>query len=425
MNVLLKQAQLIYPGHKLHLKTLDILVQNGKIKKINPKHKELPSNYKEINSNELKVSPGWLDLRSTFGEPGYEERETLESGSKAAASGGYTAVCISPNNTPVSDNRSALEFIRQHSEKWGVELLPLGAITKQTLGNDLAEMQDMQIGGAVAFSDGLKSIENSRVMQLAMDYSSGLNAVIMSYCMETDLQGKAQVNESENTLKLGLKGISHLAEELRVNRDLYLADYTQSRLHIMGLSSEHSVDLVSKAKKKNQNITCDVDVMHLVESDNALHEFESNFKVTPPLRNEADRRRLVKGVLDNSIDIITTNHTPQNPENKVCEFEIAAYGSSTIQTAYSLVNTELKGKISSEIWVEKVAINPRKLLDKEPIEFDEGVPANLTVFDPSISWKFSKDLNTSKSPNSPYFEKVFTGKVIGTIAFGNVHLNNY
>ncbi|MGB0390360.1 MAG: dihydroorotase [Salibacteraceae bacterium] len=414
MKILLKRATIVYPGHALNGKKRDILIEKGVITSIgnslNPE-----GNFKEIKSKNLHVSPGWLDLRANFCEPGFEERETLESGSKAAAYGGFTGVCITPNTLPIVDTRSSIEFIKSRSQHQAVELFPLGALSRETKGRDLSEMYDMQQAGAVAFTDGQKGIQNAKFMQLALQYAHGIDALVMSFPMENELKGKAQVNEGDNSTQLGLKGIPNIAEELMVSRDLYLQDYAESRLHFTTLSSAKSVDLVSKAKKAGQNVSCDVSAIQLVLNDSVLAEFDSNHKVMPPLRSEKDRKGLIKHLKANNIDVVCSNHTPHNIENKNCEFELADYGITAIQTVYPLLNGLVNEGLTQETIIEKIAVNPRKIIRQELPNIEEGATANLTIFDPNIEWEYNEKTNVSKSVNSPFIGTKLTGKVVGII----------
>ena len=285
-------------------------------------------------------------------------------------------------------------------------------------GDDLSEMYDMKLAGAVAFSNYKNSIENAKFMQLALEYANGINTTVIAFAQDEKISGSAQVNEGENSTRLGLKGIPHLAEELRINRDIYLTKYTEGKLHFAGLSSAKSVELIAKAKKEGLSITCDVSATQLVLNDNCLEEFDSNYKVQPPIRIENDRKALTNSLLNGNIDVICSDHAPQNIENKACEFQSASYGMIGIQTLYSLLNTKLKGKISSEVLVEKLAINPRNILGMELPEIEVGKPANLTFFDPTIEWEYNTKNNLSKSKNSPFLGEKFTGKVVGVVNNG-------
>jgi len=263
-------------------------------------------------------------------------------------------------------------------------------------------------------------MENAKFMQLALEYAQGIGATIITFAQDEKISGSAQVNEGENSTKLGLKGIPHLAEELRISRDIYLTEYTEGTLHFGALSSAKSGDLIAKAKKAGLNISCDVSALQLVLNDSCLEDFDSNYKVQPPIRLEKDRRSLVTQILNGTIDVICSDHTPQNIENKACEFQSASYGMIGIQTVYPLLNTKLKGKIGSEILVEKLAINPRKILGMELPKLETGKMANLTLFDPSIEWEYSTKNNLSKSKNSPFLGEKFIGKVLGVVNNGSL-----
>jgi len=417
MNVVLRNSKIVFPGHPLHLKKVDILIKKGEIVEIG-KSINVTDKVKEITSNDLQVSPGWLDFRANFCEPGYEEKETIESGRNAAAAGGFTGVCLAPSTNPVVDSRAGVQFFTNKNGQHPVDLYPIGALSQGMKGDDLSEMYDMKLAGAVAFSNYKNPVENAKFMQLALEYAHGIDATVITFAQDDKIAGSAQVNEGENSTKLGLKGIPHLAEELRINRDIYLTEYTQGKLHIGSLSGTRSADLIAKAKKSGQHITCDVSATQLALNDSCLEEFDSNYKVQPPIRLEKDRKGLINHVLNGNIDVICSDHAPQNIENKACEFQSASYGMIGIQTLYPLLNTKLKGKISSEVLVEKLAINPRTILGIDLPELEVGKAANLTLFDPTTEWEYTAKNNLSKSKNSPFLGEKFTGKVVGVINNG-------
>ena len=419
MNLVLRNSKIVYPGHVLNGKKVDIFIKKGKIVEIG-KSLDVKGKFEEIKSKDLQVSPGWLDMRASFGEPGYEEKETLDSGRKAAAAGGFTAVCIAPNTFPVMDSRAGVEFFVSKNGVHPVDLYPIGALSQGMKGDNLSEMYNMKLAGAVAFSNYKNSIENAKFMQLALEYANGIDTTVIAFAQDEKISGSAQVNEGENSTRLGLKGIPHLAEELRVNRDIYLTKYTEGKLHFAGLSSAKSLEVIAKAKKDGLSITCDVSATQLVLNDNCLEEFDSNYKVQPPIRIENDRKVLINSILNGKIDVVCSDHAPQNIENKACEFQSASYGMIGIQTLYSLLNTKLKGEISSEVLVEKLAINPRNILGMELPEIEVGKPANLTFFDPTIEWEYNTKNNLSKSENSPFLVEKFTGKVVGVVNNGEV-----
>lgn len=422
MNVVLRNSKIIYPGHPLHLKKVDILLKNGEIAEIG-KGIKTTGKVQEIKSKDLQVSPGWIDFRADFCEPGYEEKETIDSGRKAAAAGGFTGVCVTPNSNPVVDGRTGIQFLINKNGKHPVDLYPIGALSQGMNGEDLSEMHDMKMAGAVAFSNYKNPVENAKFMQLALEYAAGIDGTVITFAQDDKIAGSSQVNEGESSTKLGLKGIPHLAEELRINRDIYLTEYTEGRIHFGSLSGTKSVDLVVKAKKSGLNVTCDVSAVQLVLNDSCLEEFDSNYKVQPPIRLEKDRKGLIKHVLKGNIDVICSNHAPQNIENKACEFQNASYGMIGIQTLYSLLNTKLNDEISSEVLVEKLAINPRTILGLELPKLEKGQQANLTIFDPTIKWEYTVQNNLSKAKNSPFLGETFTGKVLGVVNNGEAILD--
>tara|TARA_B100000795_G_scaffold152837_1_gene114537 strand:+ start:7722 stop:9002 length:1281 start_codon:yes stop_codon:yes gene_type:complete len=415
MKLLIKKAKICYPGHKLHGKTQDVIVESGKIQCIASSLKN-PGNYKEITSKNLHLSPGWLDLKANLGEPGFEERETLESGMKAAAAGGFTGVCVSPDVQPFSDNRSSIEFVSRAGEGKSVTLYPLGALSKGGKGEELAEMFDMHksgLVGAVAFTDN-KPIPNAKFQLLLQQYSQNFDGLIYSFPMNLDLAGKGNVSEGETSTYLGLKGIPHLAEEITVARDLQILEYAGGRLHFSDISSAESAKLIGASKKSKLNATASVAWYHLIFNDTVLEGFDSNYKVLPPLRTESDRKGLIKALKEGNIDTITSNHQPQNIERKECEFEYAGYGINGMQVVFAALNTFAK-ELDLDTLVESLGIRPYQVLNKETPSIEEGSNANFTLFDPQEKWTYDKTNNHSLAENNPMFGTEFTGKVLGTV----------
>lgn len=412
MKLLIKKAKICYPGHKLHGKTQDIIVESGKVQSIGSSLKN-PGKYKEITSKNLCLSPGWLDLKANFGEPGFEERETLESGMKAAAAGGFTGVCVSPNVQPFSDNRSAIEFVRKAGEGKPVTLYPIGALSKGGKGEELAEMFDMHKSGAVAFADD-KPVPNAKFQLLLQQYIQNFEGLVFSFSLNLDLKGKANVNEGETSTYLGLKSIPHLAEEIAVARDLQILEYAGGRLHFSDISSAESAKLVGQSKKAKQNASASVAWYHLIFNDKVLEGFDSNYKVMPPIRTEADRKGLIKALKEGKVDTITSNHQPQNIERKECEFEHAGYGINGIQIVFAALNTFAK-ELDLDTLVESLGIRPYQVLNKETPTLEAGSNANFTLFDPNEKWTFNKSNNLSLAENNPLLGTEFTGKVVGTV----------
>lgn len=413
MKLLIKKAKICYPGHKLHGKKQDLIIENGKVVSI-ANNLNNPGKHQEISSKNLHLSPGWLDLKANFGEPGFEEKETLQSGSKAAKAGGFTGVCISPDLTPVTDSKSAVEFIVKAGESNGVSLFPIGSQSKAGKGEDLAELFDMHQSGAVAFSSGNKPNKNAKFQLLLQQYVQNFGGLLYSFPTNPDLNGKGNVNEGEHSTYLGLKGIPHLSEELVVSRDLQIQTYAGGKLHFSDLSSAESAKLIGKAKKKDDNISASVAWYHLIYNDSVLKTFDSNYKVNPPIRTEADRKGLIKALKEGQIDTITSNHQPQNIERKDCEFENASYGINGIQVVFAALNTFAK-ELDLDTLINSLGVRPYKVLGKESPKLEMEAKANFTLFDPTAKWVFDKTSNESLSENNPLLGTELTGKVVGVV----------
>ena len=317
-----------------------------------------------------------------------------------------------PNTQPPAHSKSEIEYLVNRAKNNLVDIYPLGAISYKREGKDLAEMYDMYQHGAMAFTDGNRPVQDAGLMERALLYTKGFDALVLSYPEDTAIAGKAKVHEGEVSTLLGMKGIPALAEELMVARDLYLAEYTGSKIHFTTISTERSVSLIREAKKKGIPVTCDVAVHHLLLTDQVLLGFDSQYKVKPPLRTKKDVKALLAGLKDGTIDAITSQHTPHEVEFKDVEFEIAEYGMISLQTAFSIA---LEAGLSSATIIEKMAIKPRKILGVEAAVIAEGNPANLVIFDEKAEWTFDKDNNRSKSYNSPFIGHKLKGTILLTV----------
>jgi dihydroorotase len=410
MNLLITSAIIIDPNSPFHHKAADILIENGIITKIAA---NIPADKHTIFDAKGKyVSPGFFDLNCNIGELGLETKEDLQTGSKAAAAGGFTGLALMPNSNPPVHSKAEVEYLVNKAQKNLVNIYPLGAISQKREGKDLAEMYDMYQSGAKAFTDGNRPIQDAGLMERALLYAQGFGALILSYPEDTAIAGKAKVHEGEISTLLGMKGIPALAEELMIARDLYLAEYTGSAIHFSTISTRRSVELIREAKKRGLKVSCDVAAHHLLLTDKALLGFNSQYKVKPPLRTQDDVEALIVGVNDDTIDAIVSQHTPHEVEFKDVEFEIAEYGMIALQTAFPVL---LQAGLSPDIIVQKMAVKPRQLLGLQAATITEGAKADLTVLDTATEWVFTNQNNQSKSYNSPFIGQNLKGGALLTI----------
>ncbi len=411
MKLLVTEANIIAPGSPYHGKTCDLLVDNGTITTISSKRLTAPRGFKTYNAKGKFLSPGWVDMLTHVPDPGFEFKESVHSACAAAAAGGYTAIAVTPETHPPVHSKSEVKYLLKQAHSLAVNVLPMGAVSNQLAGKELAEMFDMQQAGAVAFTDGDKPVAHAGVMLRALLYAKGIDALILARPEQKEIAGNAMVHESKNTTLLGLKGIPSIAEDVMVARDIELLRYTGGKLHFSKISSASSVELIRRAKKEKLNITCDVSVNNLLFTDANLTEYDTNLKLTPPLRAESDRKALLKGLKEGVIDAIVSDHNPQDTESKAVEFDYSAYGAIGLQTVYAALNTFLGNELPTEMLVEKLAINPRTILGLPQVEIKENTPANFTLFDAKQKWTYSEKNNQSKSANSCLLQKELTGKV--------------
>jgi len=414
MNLLIKSAKIIDPNSPFNQQVVDVLIEKGVISQIAA---NIEADAEVIDGEGKFISPGFFDLNCNIGELGLETKEDLYTGTKAAAAGGFTGVALMPNTIPPVHSKAEIEYLLNRATKNLVDVYPLGAISYKREGKDLAEMYDMYLSGAKAFTDGNRPVQDAGLMERALLYAQGFDALVFSYPEDTAIAGKAKVNEGEVSTLLGMKGIPPLAEELMIARDLYLAEYTGSKIHFSTISTTRSVELIREAKRKGIEVTCDVAVHHLVLTDEALLGFDSLYKVKPPLRTRDDVNALLNGLKDGTIDAIVSQHTPHEVEFKDVEFEVAEFGIIGLQTALSLA---LKTGLDINLIVEKLAINPRSILNIDIPVIAEGQAANLVLFDAGAEWEYTKNNNRSKSYNSPFIGQHLKGKVLLTI--NNNHL---
>lgn len=419
MNLLLRQVKIIDPSSPFHQQQTDIFIQDGIIRSIG-ENLNVASD-KIIEKKGLHVSTGWLDIMANFPDPGFEYKESLETGSCAAAAGGYTDVMVIPNTAPVVHNKSAVEYIVQRSRSLPASLHPIGAVTKNAEGKELAEMYDMHQSGAVAFGDGTYSIQSSGILLKALQYLKAINKVLIQVPDDKSISGPGLMNEGIVSTQLGLPGKPAIAEELMIARDIELAKYTDSKIHITGISTAQSVALIQNAKADGVNITCSVTPYHLFFSDEDLTGYDTNLKVNPPLRTRPDREALRKAVVDGTIDCIASHHNPHEKDSKVVEFEYAKYGMIGLETAFAVVKTAIP-KLSLEKLVELFSTKPRKIFDFETCSVKENNKACLTLFSDE-EWECTEQHIKSKSGNTPFKGMRFTGRPWGIINKDQLFLN--
>jgi len=417
MNLILRAAKIIDPKSKFHDQVVDLLIENGTIKKMGFKLPN-PDKLEEITRDNLHVSQGWFDSSVSLGEPGFEDRETIANGLKVAASSGFTGIALQPNAFPIIDDQALIHLVRSKSNNAVTELFPIGSLTKKAEGKDLAELFDMKNAGAVAFGDYNKNLENANLLKIALQYVQDFNGLFIAYCQDSDIKGNGVANEGIVSTRLGLKGIPNLAEELMVARNLFLLEYTGGKMHIPTISTAQSVQLIKEAKNKGLNVTCSVAVHHLVLTDEQLDGFDTRYKVTPPLRTETDRKALLKGVTDGTIDMITSDHNPIDIEHKKMEFDLAANGTIGLESAFGALSTVLP----LNVIIEKLTAG-RLIFPIENTAISEGSNANLTFFNPESDWTFTKAQILSKSKNSTFLNVEMKGKVYGIYNQGKLHLN--
>lgn len=422
MNILIKSAHIIDAKSPYNGKIMDILIENGIIKSI--KSKIVPQkNVKVIEAKNLHLSAGWLDMQVNFCDPGFEHKEDLNSGIKAAVAGGFTGVAVVSSTNPPIHSKGDVQYIKNKTVDAIVNVYPIGTVSFRQEGKDISEMYDMQQAGAVAFSDDKKSISDAGLLMRALLYSQNFGSLIITHCDEKSISQDGKMNEGTTSTMIGLKGIPALAEELMVSRNISLAEYTNAPLHISNITTQKSVTLIKQAKINGLKITASINAYNIALNDSVLSGFDSNYKLNPPLRDKTDMEALRKGLADGTIDAITSDHRPQDIESKDIEFDYASNGMIGLESAFGLINTN-KGKIKLETIINALTTNPRSILKLEQPIIAEGEPANITLFDPEADWIFEKKNIRSKSANTPFIGTKFKGKVIGIINKKQSHFNS-
>ena len=420
MKILIRQARIIDRSSPHHGAIRDILVDKGRIAAI-ASTLDQPAD-KVLEHRGLHASPGWVDIFSHFCDPGYEYKETLQTGAAAAAAGGYTDIFALPNTRPVVDSKSQVEYILRTAGSLPVNIHPIGAITRGLEGKDLAEMYDMRHSGAVAFSDGTSPVQSAGLLLKGLQYVKAFDGVIIQVPDDKTVGANGLINEGVVSTRLGLPGKPMMAEELMVDRDIKLLRYTGSRIHFTGVTSSRSLEYIRQAKAAGLAVSCSVTPYHLFFTDADLTGYDTNLKVYPPLRDDASVRALRQAVLDGTVDCIAAHHFPHEFDSKVIEFEYARPGMSSLEIVYAAVRTQLP-ELSVERTADLLGGNARELFGLDRYSIAEGQPASLSLFDPEGETRLTAETTRSKSKNNPFFGKALKGRVIG-IVNGSQYIKN-
>jgi len=427
MRLLLKCGRVIDPSRG-HDTIADLLIEDGKIAGIGNDRRSLDLKPEEVYDASGKiVLPGLIDMHVHLREPGFEHKEDIESGSRAAAAGGFTGVATMPNTSPVTDNRPVVEFIRRRGEEVGLaHVYPIGALTKGHLNLEPSEIGDMTEGGAVAFSDDAFPIENSGLMRRVMEYCSMFDKPVLLHCEDKSLAGDGQMNEGLLSTTMGLAGIPAEAEEIAVARNLMLARLAGCRVHICHVSTKGSVEIIRRAKQDGISVTCETCPQYFTLTEDSVRDYNTYAKINPPLRTPDDVEAIKAGLADGTIDVIATDHAPHAREEKEAEFAVAPNGMVGLETAVGLVMTELvkTGVLSVSAAFQKMTINPARILGLTAGTLQLGAPADVTVIDPAAEWVVDPSRFYSKMKESPLRDRKLTGRSVMTILGGHITSKN-
>lgn len=423
-KILIKNGLVIDPANNIEEK-LDVLISNEKIEKVSKTISD--KDVKIIKADGLTVMPGFIDMHVHFREPGYEYKETIESGSQAAVKGGFTTVCCMPNTLPPIDNQAMVEFINLKSKQVGlIDVLPIGTITKERKGEELAPIGELFKAGAVAISDDGSCVFNSEIIRRALEYCKMFNIPVIDHCEDKNLSADGVMNEGYFSTLLGLKGIPKAAEEVIVARDILIAKEVSGKLHIAHVSTEGSIELLTWAKKQGVNVTAEVTPHHFTMDESMLVGYDTNYKMNPPLRTKEDIKAIKKALNNDIIDVIATDHAPHAELDKDVEFNTAAFGIIGLETAFPLIITELvsPGILSLKQAVSKITINPAKILNLSKGTLSTGADADITIADTEKDIEITEDFFGSRSYNSPFIGKKMKGSIEMVIKNGKIIYEN-
>jgi dihydroorotase len=415
MEFLIRGAKVLDPTSPHHLSIKDILVNNGIIEKIDNK---INFDGLTIANADLRVSVGWFDMRALITDPGKEHKEDLESGSAAAAAGGFTEIMLLPNTEPVTSNKNSISYFQKWNKSAVVSLHPAAVISLGCHGKELSEMIDLHTAGAVAFTDGVEPVWHTDILLKSLQYLQTFDGVLINRPEDKMLTAFGTMHEGVMSTTLGMKGMPELAEEIMIDRDLELLKYAGGKIHFSLISSAGAVDRIRRAKAEGLKVTADVGIHHLLFTDQYLESYDTNFKVNPPFRSETDRQALIEGVKDGTIDVIVTDHQPHDQESKQLEFDLADFGVIGLQTFYPAL-LKVLGHRTDE-FMDRFTSKPRQILGMPIPTIQVGQKANLTIFTPALDWEYNKASNLSKSVASPLINQRLQGKVVAIINNGEL-----
>ncbi len=424
MSILIKNGRVIDPGNSID-KVCDLIISDGKITRVEENISEAAD--KIIDAKGFWVVPGLIDLHVHLRDPGFEKKETIRTGSRSAAMGGFTTICCMPNTKPVIDNEIIVEYINMKAKRDGVvNILPIGSITKGQKGEELSDIGKMAEVGICAISEDGRSVANAALMKTALKYASMFNLPAFSHCEDLNLVSRGQMNAGEKASLLGLRGISNDSEEVIVARDIILADSVNARLHLCHMSTQGCVELIRHAKEQGSLVTAEVTPHHFTLTEDDINDYDANFKMNPPLRTKEDVEALRKALKNNIIDVIATDHAPHHIDEKNCEFEKAANGIIGLETSVSLGISELveTGVLTPSQLIEKMSLNPAKILNSDKGTLSVGSVADITIIDPNLEYNINVEKFASKARNTPFDGRKVKGKVLYTIVAGDIIVEN-
>ncbi|MFI5171092.1 MAG: dihydroorotase family protein [Chitinophagales bacterium] len=414
MHFIIQGVKIIDPTSPFNQLVKDIRIHNGRIIEIDDRlHGADDEDIFDFTGK--FVSPGWFDMMASFGDPGHEHKETIQSGANAATYGGFTSVCLMPNTIPALHSKSEIEYIINRSKSELINIYPYGAITKKREGSELTEIYDMHHAGAIAFTDADVAVNDGGILMRSLLYVKPFGGVIINIPNNHSEVGNASVNEGNMSVQLGMYGIPEVLEEIMVIRDIKLAEYTQSKLHLGIISSAASLNHIREAKNKGIHVTAGVSAYQIYFDESELHDYNTNYKVNPPLRTKQDVEAIKAGLKDGTIDVICSYHLPHESDVKDVEFENAAFGMESIEATFGAANSMLKEMMSIEEIINKIAINPRKILNIAIPSIDKNNLAELTIFDGSTEWQFGKEHLKGRSNNTGFTGKTLNGKPLAII----------